>query len=156
MRRKDLDTLKAIAIIAVILYHLGVSPYGYLGVDLFFVINGFLITESLLRNAEAGTVSYGGFIVKRFCRLYPLVILSSLLSMLLGAISMLPDNYENVAMSVVASNLFSNNILAAITTKNYWDVVNNYKPLMHMWYLGILAEFYMIKTLRMTEKSKFL
>ena len=144
MRRKDIDILKAIAIVAVILYHFGFSKYGYLGVDLFLVINGFFITSSLIRNAKNGTVSYVGFIVKRFSRLYPLVILSGVMAMILGAISMLPDNYENVAMSVVSTNVFSNNILAAITTKNYWDVVNNYKPLMHTWYLGILAEFYVV------------
>ena len=57
---------------------------------------------------------------------------------------MLPDDYENLSQSVVATNFFGNNILAAITTKNYWDVVNEYKPLMHTWYVGVVMQFYLI------------
>ena len=143
-RRRDLDGLKALAILAVIFYHIGFLTFGYLGVDLFFVINGFLITAGLIRSVNDDSFSYGKFIVKRFCRLFPLVLIAGVVSLLLGLIAMLPDNYENLATSVVASNFFSNNILSAITTKNYWDVVNNYKPLMHTWYLGIIAEFYIV------------
>ncbi len=50
---------------------------------------------------------------------------------------MLPDDLENLSQSVIATNFFTNNILQAITTKNYWDVVNEYKPLMHTWSLGV-------------------
>ena len=57
---------------------------------------------------------------------------------------MLPDNYESVAQSVVATNFFGNNVLQAITTRNYWDVVNDYKPLMHTWYVGLLMQFYVV------------
>ena len=55
---------------------------------------------------------------------------------------MLPDNFENTANSIVATNIFANNILESITTKNYWDVNNEYKPLMHTWYVGLLMQFY--------------
>ena len=154
MRRNDIDIFKGIAIIAVIFYHLEIFTYGYLGVDLFLVINGFLITMGLIRYTKDEKLLYFDFIVKRFCRLFPLVILASVVCLIVGAISMLPDNYENVAMSVVSTNLFSNNILAAITTKNYWDVVNNYKPLMHTWYLGIIAEFYIVFPLLFIIPSK--
>lgn len=57
---------------------------------------------------------------------------------------MLPDDYENLAQSVIATNIFGNNILQAITTKNYWDVVNEYKPLMHTWYVGLLMQYYVL------------
>ena len=57
---------------------------------------------------------------------------------------MLPDDMENLAQSVIASNTFTNNILAILTTKNYWDVVNEFKPLMHTWSLGIEFSFYLI------------
>lgn len=57
---------------------------------------------------------------------------------------MMPDDFENISQSIIASNFFANNILADFTTKNYWDVVNEYKPLMHTWYLGILMQFYII------------
>lgn len=56
---------------------------------------------------------------------------------------MLPDDYENLAQSIVSTNFFGNNVLQAITTKNYWDVVNEYKPLMHTWYVGILMQYYL-------------
>ncbi len=51
---------------------------------------------------------------------------------------MLPDDFENTAQSIVATNFFGNNVLQSITTKNYWDVVNEYKPLMHTWYVGLI------------------
>lgn len=57
---------------------------------------------------------------------------------------MLPDDYENLSQSVIATNAFINNILAAITTKNYWDVTNEFKPLMHTWYVGVVMQFYLI------------
>lgn len=57
---------------------------------------------------------------------------------------MLPDDYENMAQSVIATNFFGNNVLQAITTKNYWDVGNDYKPLMHTWYVGLLMQFYIV------------
>ena len=60
---------------------------------------------------------------------------------------MLPDNYENIGQAVVASNLMSENILSAITTHDYWNVANDYNPLMHLWYVGILVEFYLVSPL---------
>jgi peptidoglycan/LPS O-acetylase OafA/YrhL len=64
--------------------------------------------------------------------------------MLVGYITMLPDDYENLAESVIATNGFGNNILAAITTKNYWDISNEYSPLMHTWYVGVIMQFYVV------------
>lgn len=142
--RKDLDALKGLSIIAVVLFHMGLLKSGYLGVDVFFVVNGFLIIPSLCRNINEGKFKYRSFLQKRTFRLLPLVVLASIASLLIGFVGMLPDNYENLAESVVASNLFSENILSAITTKNYWNAANDYKPLMHMWYIGILFEFYLI------------
>lgn len=57
---------------------------------------------------------------------------------------MLPDDYENLSQSVIATNFFGNNILSALTTEDYWDVANEYKPLMHTWYVGIVMQFYII------------
>jgi hypothetical protein len=66
----------------------------------------------------------------------------SILSLAIGYVLWLPNDYENLAETVIASTVFSNNILSGITTKNYWDAINEYKPLMHMWYVGILMEYY--------------
>lgn len=152
--RKDLDALKGIAIIAVVLFHIGLLKSGYLGVDAFFVINGFLVVPTLYKKIVSGDFSYFGFMENKLLRLMPLVVIASFVCLLIGFIGMLPDNYENLAESVIASNIFSENILSAITTKNYWDVGNDYKPLMHLWYVGILFEFYLILPLLMLAFKK--
>lgn len=68
---------------------------------------------------------------------------------------MLPDDFENTAQSVVATNFFGNNILESITTKNYWDVNNDYKPLMHTWYVGLLMQYYVIVPLFFFQTGRF-
>ena len=142
--RLDLDLMKAIAIIGVVFYHIGWLDTGYLGVDVFFVINGYFILPSLLLKIdhEGGSFKIFNYLVYRIMRLWPLIILASIICLGVGYIGMLPDDYENLSQSVIASDLMSQNILSAITTKNYWDAVNEYKPLMHFWYVGILVEFY--------------
>lgn len=143
--RVDLDILKAISIIAIVFYHIGWLDTGYLGVDVFFAINGFLIVPSLVKQIVSGTFNYPTFLLKRIMRLWPLVLLVSALSMVVGyVIGMLPDDYENLSQSVIASDVMSQNILSAITTRDYWATANEYKPLMHFWYLGILVEFYVL------------
>ena len=142
--RNDLDVLKGIAIIAVVLFHLGIIKSGYLGVDMFLVINGFLIVPSICKKVLAGEFSYITFMKTRLLRLWPMVVLLSFLCLAVGYIGMLPDDYENLGESVVASNFFSENILLSITTKDYWNVSNDYNPLMHLWYVGVIFEFYLL------------
>lgn len=142
--RKDIDGLRAIAVLAVIVFHLGYLPNGYLGVDVFFVISGFLITKIIYREAAECKFSIARFYLRRTRRIIPLLLFVSLIALAIGCVVMLPDDLENLAQSVVATNLFSNNLLQYVTTKNYWDVVNEYKPLMHTWSLGIEEQFYLI------------
>ena len=141
--RKDIDFLKALAIIAVVLYHMGICESGYLGVDVFFVISGFLITPRIVSSIHEGKFNYFKYLERRLFRLLPLLLIVMLVSMVAGFFIMLPDDLENLSSSVIASSLFSNNILSSITTKNYWALFMEYKPLMHTWYLGILFEFYL-------------
>lgn len=154
--RKDLDALKGIAIIAVVLFHMGLLKSGYLGVDAFFVINGLLVVPAVCSKVATGDFKYFSFMEKKLLRLWPLVIVASAVCLFIGFMGMLPDNYENLAESVVAGNLFSENILSAITTKNYWAVGNDYKPLMHLWYVGILMEFYLVLPLLLMGCKKVL
>ena len=135
-----LDVLKAMVVIAVVLYHVGFLKYGYLGVDVFLVIAGFLTTKSL----TDGKKGYFPFILGRLMRLLPVLLVAGLAAMTLGWFTMLPDDYENLAESVVATNLFGNNILSAITTGDYWNIANEYKPLMHTWYVGLLMQCYLV------------
>lgn len=141
--RDDLDLLKGFAIVVVVLYHMGLSRSGYLGVDAFFVINGFLIVPKVINDVRNRQFHYFPFLEKRVARLLPLMLLASFVVLLVGYTGVLPDDYENLSESVIASDCFSNNILALITTNDYWDVRNEYKALMHTWYIGILFEFYL-------------
>lgn len=140
--RKDIDGLRAIAVISVILFHLGYLPNGYLGVDVFFVISGYLITGIIYNELLEGKFSILNFYKRRIRRILPLSSFICLICLVIGFFVMLPDDLENLAQSVVATNLVSNNILPIITTKNYWDVSNEFKPLMHTWSLGIEEQYY--------------
>ncbi|NLE24617.1 MAG: acyltransferase, partial [Clostridiaceae bacterium] len=116
-----LDFIKGIAIIAVALYHFGggILPFGYLGVDIFFVVGGYFLLRSLVRKLNDGSFRYWKYLSDKLVRLWPLVLLAITVSLLLGFFLMLPDDYENLAESAIASSFFSNNILQCITTKNY-------------------------------------
>ena len=143
-RNAVLDMLKGISIIAVVLYHTGLLKSGYLGVDCFFVISGFLTMPRIIKGVEDVSFSFFKYIRSRIVRLLPAILLVSILSLAIGYVLWLPNDYENLAETVIASTVFSNNILSGITTKNYWDAINEYKPLMHMWYVGILMEYYVL------------
>jgi acyltransferase 3 len=145
-RSYRIDALKGIAIIAVVLYHFGGGylTYGYLGVDIFFVVSGYFMMKSITKAMEKNKFSYWRFIVSRVARLWPLILIMSTLALGLGLFTMLPDDLENLSESVIASNVFANNVLSCITTKNYWDIANVFKPLMHTWYVGVLMQAYVL------------
>lgn len=145
-RNYRIDALKGIAILAVVLYHFGGGylPFGYLGVDIFFVISGYFMMKSIVKAMQNGSFGYWRFLIGRVTRLWPLVLIMAAISLGLGYFPMLPDDFENLAESVIASNIFANNILSCITTKNYWDVANVFKPLMHTWYVGVLMQAYVL------------
>ncbi len=142
--RSDIDGLRAIAVLAVIIFHFGYLPNGYLGVDVFFVISGFLITGIIYKQSNDNRFSIIEFYLRRTRRIMPLALFVTLIALGVGIVTMLPDDLDNLSQSVIATNFFSNNILQAITTKDYWDVVNEYKPLMHTWSLGIEEQFYLV------------
>lgn len=141
--RNEIDGLRAIAVMAVIAFHFGYNQNGFLGVDVFFVISGFLITGIIYKEINENNFSIVDFYLRRIRRIIPLSLFIGLIALLLGIFTMLPDDLENLAQSVIATNFFSNNILQAITTKNYWDVINEYKPLMHTWSLGVEEQYYL-------------
>lgn len=139
-----LDMLKGIAIIGVVFFHANLFSYGYLGVDVFLVIAGYFTTKSIVRQFDNGGFSYLNFLEGRLVRLYPLLIIISIISLLLGYFTMLPTNYKNTAETVVGTSLFVNNIVQYITASDYWDASNEYKPLMHTWYIGVVFQFYVL------------
>lgn len=147
-----LDVLKAIAIIAVVLYHTGYMTFGYLGVDVFLVINGYLLAKGFsgLNSIRGGY----NFLIKRILRLWPVVIAASAVCLLWGSYWMLPYNYFDLAQHAIATNLFANNILMSIKSSDYWNTFNEYKPLMHMWYLGVVVQFYVAFTILLLAIKK--
>lgn len=135
-----LDILKGVAILSVILYHLGVLTFGYLGVEVFLVLGGYLITKSMLRSND----NYWTYINKRLVRLWPLLLLVSAIALGLGWLWMLPIHYKLNCEAVIGTGTFTNNFVQYITSGNYWMSDNGYKPLMHTWYVGIMMQFYLI------------
>ena len=142
--RKDIDGLRALAVLIVIIFHYGWLPCGYFAVDVFFVISGFLITGIIYKETVENRFSLLQFYERRVGRIIPLLLLVNLAALILGSQVMLPDDLENLSESVIATNLFGNNILQLITTHNYWDVVNEFKPLIHTWSLGVEEQYYLL------------
>lgn len=142
--RIEIDGLRAIAVIAVIIFHLGYLPNGYLGVDVFFVISGFLITSIIYKEILNGNFSVLSFYKRRIRRIIPLLLFISFIALILGGIFMLPDDLIGLSKSIIASNLFSNNLLLYLTSSDYWEVSMEFKPLMHTWSLGVEEQFYLV------------
>lgn len=140
--RPEIDGLRSIAVISVILFHLGYAKNGYLGVDVFFVISGFLITSIIYKETLTDRFSLQNFYLRRIRRIIPLVLFINVVALIIGILVMLPNDLKDLAQSVVATNFFSNNILELYLTKDYWDISNEFKPLMHTWSLGIEEQFY--------------
>ena len=141
-RSQLLDILKGIAILAVIFYHSGLFTYGYLGVEIFLVIGGYVITKSILRSYDKEGFSYLSFMSKRLVRLWPLLLLCCIISLIGGYYWMLPEPMKNTAETVVGTSTFTNNFVQMITSSDYWDQNNGIKPLMHTWYVGVIFQFY--------------
>lgn len=146
--RHDLDALKGMAIVAVVLYHAGWCKSGYLGVDLFFVLNGYLVVPKVISEISDGKFRYFHFLEKKIFRLLPLILLISGLSLAVGYWGMLPGDFRFLSEESVAASVFMNNILQAITTQNYWAAIYQ-KVLMHTWFLGVLFQFYVVFPLLM-------
>ena len=141
--RHDLDSLKGLAIIAVFLYHAGWCKSGYLGVDVFLVLNGYLVVPKVMNDIAEGRFRYFAFLEKKIFRLLPLVLLISGLSLAIGYWGMLPHDLRFLSEETVAASVFMNNMLQAITTQNYWAAIYQ-KFLMHTWFLGVLFQFYLL------------
>lgn len=141
--RTDIDGLRAIAVLAVIAFHYGFLKNGYLGVDVFFVVSGFLITGIIKRELDDGRFSIVNFYLRRTRRIVPLALFITAVALGIGMLTMLPHDLHSLSENVVATNFFANNVLQVVAINNYWDVWNDYKPLMHTWSLGVEEQYYM-------------
>lgn len=144
-RNDEIDGLRTIAVFAVILSHAGVPFFtgGFLGVDIFFVISGFLITRLIVDELEDGSFSLFKFYDRRVRRIFPALFLVCFVSLGAGWWLMSADALKNLGESLVATTFFSNNILLNITS-GYWESESSFKPLLHTWSLGVEEQYYAI------------
>lgn len=142
--RYDINGLRALAVISVVVFHFSNSwlPGGFAGVDVFFVISGFLMTSIIVKAVDAESFSFTQFYLSRFSRLVPalLVVCSAVL---LTIFILLPLEYRNVGKHVLASMLFISNIIY-FREDGYFDVDSTEKWLLHTWSLSVEWQFYLI------------
>ncbi len=143
--RGDIDGLRALAVSLVVLFHAapGYLPGGFVGVDVFFVISGYLITGIILSKAEQNRFSYLEFLGRRVRRIGPALVTVLLATLAMGFfIASYPD-FRAVGIQVSAASAFSANILFWLQS-GYFDGVAESKPLLHLWSLGVEEQFYLI------------
>jgi peptidoglycan/LPS O-acetylase OafA/YrhL len=141
--RADIDGLRAVSILLVVAYH--AQPWllrgGFIGVDIFFVISGFLITRIILSEAKAGTFSSLAFYARRVRRIFPALIVVLATTYLIGWIVLLPDGFALLGKSTAAGVAFVSNLFQLNQTGYFApDAAEN--PLLHLWSLGIEEQFY--------------
>lgn len=148
--RPEIDGLRAIAVVAVVLYHaefvfLGVNPFkgGFIGVDIFFVISGYLITSIIVREMSEGKFSFTSFYERRARRILPALFTVILTSIPFALIYMLPKAMKEYAGSVLSALAFGSNIWFW-QEDSYTAELSALKPFLHTWTLSVEEQFYVI------------
>lgn len=141
--RSDIDGLRALAVLPVVIFHVTPSllPGGFLGVDIFFVISGYLISLILFRQQTDGSFSFAGFYGRRIRRLFPALILVLVASLGLGFFALFANEYERLGRHAVSAIVFLLNF-RLMSEAGYFDVVSYSKPLLHLWSLSVEEQFY--------------
>ncbi|WP_417490883.1 acyltransferase family protein [Maricaulis sp.] len=145
--RPDIDGLRAIAVMAVVLFHIDKSwvPGGFIGVDIFFVISGFLITGNITADIGRGSFSIAGFYQRRIKRIVPALMALLFVTLLVGQLVMLPADFKDLTLSSVFSALSLANFyfLFSVDTGYFADDSTTI-PLLHLWTLGVEEQFYLL------------
>jgi len=141
----EIDGLRAIAVISVLVFHTfaDMLPGGFVGVDIFFVISGFLITQIIFQELQLGTFSLWGFYQRRIRRIFPALLLVFLTSTILGWVILTPFEYELYGTHMLAGAGFVPNIIFW-REAGYFDKEAITKPLLHLWSLGVEEQFYFV------------
>ncbi len=143
--RPEIDGLRALAVIPVVFFHAGISLFsgGYVGVDVFFVISGYLITSIILNEIEHDRFSLTNFYERRARRILPALFFVMLVSIPFSIFLLTPDNLKDYGQSLISVSVFSSNILFWQET-GYFNTASELKPLIHTWSLAIEEQFYIL------------
>jgi peptidoglycan/LPS O-acetylase OafA/YrhL len=153
--RPDIDGLRAIAVTGVVLFHAGFQvDGGYVGVDVFFVISGFLITSLILRALQKGTFTLEEFWVRRIRRIFPASVVMLAGVLLIASGILFPQNFESLAKSAISQSVFSANIYF-FRNADYFNVSSDLLPLLHTWSLAVEEQFYFIYPLLLVGLWRF-
>ena len=149
--RPEIDSLRAISVLGVIIYHSKIYFFGelffqggYFGVDIFFVISGYLITSIIYEELKKNKFSLKKFYIKRCRRIFPALIFTILISLLLSWYSVMPVSFVEYAKSIISSLIFVSNYYFYFSGLEYGAVSGLLKPLLHTWSLAIEEQFYII------------
>lgn len=142
--RPDIDGLRAIAVLAVVLYHFGFGfSGGFIGVDVFFVISGFLIAGIIKREIDEGRFTFTGFYERRIRRIFPALFSVLAVTLLFGYFVLLPTDMILLGKSTIATLLFGSNVFFW-RNSGYFDSVSDLNPLLHTWSLAVEEQFYFV------------
>jgi peptidoglycan/LPS O-acetylase OafA/YrhL len=143
--RADIDGLRALAVLSVVGFHAfpSVIGSGFVGVDIFFVISGYLISTIIFENLERGSFSFLDFYARRIRRIFPALILVLLVCYALGWTALLADEFKQLGKHIAGGAGFASNLVLR-NESGYFDNAASTKPLLHLWSLGIEEQFYLI------------
>ncbi|WP_421699312.1 acyltransferase family protein [Ancylobacter sp.] len=155
--RSEIDGLRAVAVVPVILFHAGFGAFsgGYVGVDVFFVISGYLITVILLNEIEAGTFSIARFYERRARRILPALSVVMLACLPFAWLWMIPDQLKEFGQSVTAVVFFVSNFLFWKEEGSYFAAAAELKPLLHTWSLAVEEQYYLFAPLTLAALWRF-
>ncbi len=142
----NIDGLRAISVLLVLFYHVKLPLFsgGFIGVDVFFVISGFLITKIIYPKIKSGTFSYYDFYNKRIKRILPIFYLVLFSTIIAGYFILLPSDYILLLKSSLYSSFFAANIFTILETSGYFNAGTETMPLLHIWSLSVEEQFYFI------------
>ena len=143
--RPDIDGLRAVAVLSVVVFHAfpAYLPGGFAGVDVFFVISGFLISSIIFKGLDSGTFSIRTFYERRVRRIFPSLLTVLIFCLVLGWFVLLPDEYQRLGLHSAGGASFIANLIFW-DEAGYFDARAHAKPLLHLWSLGVEEQFYLV------------